>query len=124
MKVFVYGTLKRNYGNNRLLAGCDFEGEQIIPGYKLYYSYEYYGFPVAHPSENSFIKGEIYNIPDDIAAGIIRNLDFLESNGSMYNRTMINEDTFLYVGHPDNWAWKILTECPSENNIYSWERVL
>jgi gamma-glutamylcyclotransferase (GGCT)/AIG2-like uncharacterized protein YtfP len=125
MKVFVYGTLKKTYGNNRLLVDCKLVEESVLPGYKLYYSFGNHGFPVAFPCENSFVKGEVYEIPEDISVDVIRNLDFLESNGYMYNRTMIDDDTFLYVGHKDNWPKREdMTECPVKNNIYVWDRVL
>lgn len=118
MKVVVYGTLKKGYGNNRLLCNAKYIQEYVIPGYKLYDC----GFPVASPQEDSAVLGELWEIsPDDNQT--IQWLDRLEAEGRMYNRIEVEENTFMYVGNPPYWNnFKGLTECPSNNNHYYWER--
>lgn len=126
MKVFVYGTLKRGYGNNILLREARHHENYIVKGYKLYNS----GFPVAAPAEDSSVSGEIYDIGDpdtDIKAkAILNSLDRLESNGYMYDRVVVDEyygePLSMYVGCKDRWPFERMTECPSEDNIYTWSR--
>lgn len=119
MRVFVYGTLKRGYGNNRLLDKAKFAGEHILPGYKLYNA----GFPVARESIGDFCKGEIFEIADDDKS-TLRNLDYLEGEGRMYNRVSIDEENLsLYVGHPNFWHFVEMKQCPKDSNgNFYWER--
>lgn len=86
MKVFVYGTLKRNYGNNYILEGARFLGEaSTIAKCRLFNA----GFPVLRPRTerqgewNAPVSGEVWEI--DPAVHLAR-LDRLESEGRMYNR--------------------------------------
>lgn len=124
MKFLVYGTLKRGYGNNRLLqqGRANFLREQIVPGYKLYNA----GFPVAIPNENSSILCELWEISPEKCDETVKSLDRLEGEGRMYNRVEIERDTFLYVGHPNFWNTYRLEECPmngeKELPVYYWER--
>ncbi len=116
MKAFVYGTLKRGYGNNVLLSGAEYLGDYTLPGFKLLNA----GFPVAVPSEGDSILGELFKISEEKH---LPSLDRLESNGRMYNRTYIKEeDLSLYVGHPEFWSRNNLEECPNKNKIYEWNR--
>ena len=125
MKVFVYGTLKEGYGNNRRLQGHTKVGDFIVQGYKLYDC----GFPVAWPSENEFIQGELWDIGE--SQETLRSLDALEAEGYMYNRTDIvartpdgqEELAQMYVGHPKNWDLYHLAECPKNpDGAYVWSR--
>lgn len=130
MLVVVYGTLKRGYGNNRILqAGkAEFIKEVKIPGYKLYNC----GFPVAKAEEGAVSLGELWDIGDN--PDTLRALDRLESEGSMYNRVPIRtesgEEAQMYVGHPRAWDFsetKInrwgLDPCPTNaEGEYFWAR--
>lgn len=117
MKVFVYGTLKRGYGNNALLAKAKFIEKRVLPGFKLYNA----GFPVARESPGDSIVGEVFEISKD-DKNTLQWLDRLESNGRMYNRTEAG-DVQLYVGHPDYWDFRQLAICPKdEDHNYFWER--
>lgn|SRR5690348_4803270 len=118
MKVFVYGTLKQGYGNNRLLDKAKFVENAVIPGFKLYDS----GFPVAAPDEFSAVSGEIWDISGDHQERTLFNLDSLEGEGRMYNRQEVGEDTYMYVGHPRFWDFDKMKECPNKQNIYTWSR--
>lgn len=126
MKVFVYGTLKSGYGNNRLLSGCTLVGVGTVHGYKLYNS----GFPVASPSLEHAIFGEVWDIGENDA--IRESLDRLEGEGYMYDRVSVSvvmadksiEDADMYVGNRRFWRdWGDLHECPSNEGVYRWERV-
>lgn len=115
MKLFVYGTLKRGYGNNIFLRNAKYEGNLIVKGYKLYNA----GFPVAKPCADSSISGEVYTIDPDIH---LPPIDRLEGNGRMYHRTEVPEGVSLYVGG-EMWNERNLDECPKDqNNVYSWSR--
>jgi len=109
-KVFVYGTLKRGYGNNQLLSTAEFigSGQTAMPMLKLNA-----GFPVAMLPQAPWnylaapIKGEVYEV-DEVT---LARLDRLESEGSMYLRmqttirmtdgTVIEAD--MYRGRFEHW---------------------
>ena len=114
MKIFVYGTLMRNYHNNSLLAGCEYISEYIMPGYKLYDS----GFPAAAVSPGDSVKGELWEIPDD--GMVLARLDRLESEGYLYHRVVENDISF-YVGNPRTFGFENMRECPKNaDGIYVW----
>ena len=73
MKLFVYGTLKKNQYNHKLLKNSKFIEEYSIPGYTLYDTGLY---PVAIESEvkNHEIKGEVYEIDSNVW-GVIYNME-------------------------------------------------
>lgn len=115
MKFIVYGTLKRGYGNNRLLANATFVKEITVPGYRLLNA----GFPVAIPHEESSLLGELWEtLPDDKQT--VQWLDRLENEGRMYNRVEVEENIFMYVGHPSFWNKYQLNECPNRDGVYIW----
>lgn len=81
-KVFVYGTLKSGYGNNRLLQnkGATLLGEAVTDSaYTLLQG----GIPFAVRNGEKPILGELYEVTDP---NVMRNLDALEGNGSFYTR--------------------------------------
>ena len=122
MKVFVYGTLKSGYGNNRLLEGHTFVGSFVVNGFKLYN----YGFPAAKEDENSKVRGEIWDIGDD--QHTLRRLDGLESEGYMYHRKEVDvvdfeEKAFMYVGEDKVFHFDPSRECPiNDQGEYEWSR--
>lgn len=106
MKVFVYGTLKKGYGNNRLLADKPCIGEAITIGtFTMLNS----GFPVLLPSREGLpVKGEVYDITGD--AKCLDNLDMLEGEGTMYDRREIEVNlggehvtVSVYIGNAQYW---------------------
>lgn len=112
-KVFVYGTLKRAYHNNRYLKGSRFLGEALtVDNFDMLDV----GFPVLLPQRGDVaypVKGELYEIDDTT----LKNLDRLEGEGRMYQRqtrTVLSMDdpitgvhAYIYVGIPteDRWDW-------------------
>ena len=123
MIVFVYGTLKEGYGNNRRLTGCKKLGPAKVSDFKLYDC----GFPVAWPSKGEVITGELWDIEEK--KEVLMSLDSLEGEGSMYNRTDVcaldssgyEVPAQMYVGHPKNWDTSRLRICPkNEENAYIW----
>lgn len=118
MKVFVYGTLKDGYSNNRILqAGkAQLLKKTVIKGYKLFNA----GFPVATPSDGDAIEGEIWDIGDNEQT--LQSLDALEAEGRMYHRREIDEDVYMYVGDEKFWDnFERLGECPRNNDgVFVW----
>lgn len=79
--VFVYGTLKSDFWNNRLLTDETFCGsaETVYPSFKMFAS----GIPyVVKSNDGSKIVGELYSVSP---AGM-RRLDALEGHPRFYRR--------------------------------------
>ncbi len=81
LKIFVYGTLKKGYGNHGLLKTSKFIGNGYIKGWNIY---DLGFFPGIRKSQNKkrIVYGEVYEI-DDITR---MRVDSLEGEGSLYNR--------------------------------------
>lgn len=92
MRLFVYGTLKGDYGNNRLMVGGIKEKDAELKGFTL----EGAGIPVALKTGNPehCVKGEIWNVPSDIVLTLI---DSLESHPDGYRRTWIEDEGGLWI---------------------------
>ena len=82
--IFVYGTLKRGFGNNRLLSGSKFVGEARTEGkFALYES----GIPfVIEDEQVSQVSGEVYEVDEKT----LSRLDRLEGHPNWYCRKMVN----------------------------------
>jgi len=79
--MFVYGTLKRNYGNNRLLSGANYMGTAITKD-ATYEMRSWGGFPAVYDNGNTRITGEIYSVPNSM----IPRIDSLEGHPDWYCR--------------------------------------
>ena len=99
-KLAVYGTLKRGYGNNRLISDWKFIGTTRIKGFNMYQM----GFPMIFHGDRE-ITIEVFEIPDHPNA--LRNVDALEGyregdpNNNFYLREEIDTEfgkAFIYVG--------------------------
>jgi gamma-glutamylaminecyclotransferase len=96
-KVFVYGTLKKGYGNHRLLKDSTFLGNALtFEKFTLYDG----GFPYLGRYGASQIIGEVYEVDDDT----LSDLDRLEG-----------------VGHNfyDRWSTVAKLEAPNDDNPIS-----
>lgn len=80
MKLFVYGTLKRGFGNHFLLRGAKFLREDSFKG-QLYTS----GIPFAIPGDG-VVHGEVFDVP----AELVPRLDSLEGHPDGYTRTEVS----------------------------------
>lgn len=129
MKVFVYGTLKHGYGNSRLLAGCNLLSVAYLNNHKLLHA----GFPVLVQEEGSRVRGEVYEIPEAIQEQVITRLDWLENEGSMYDRITITvndgdvegqeHEVQTYLGNPKFWDdFKDMKPEPIVDGAYQWNR--
>jgi gamma-glutamylcyclotransferase (GGCT)/AIG2-like uncharacterized protein YtfP len=130
MRIAVYGTLKRGYGNNRILTegGAEFVSETTVQGVKLYNA----GFPVAkYASINDYSLVEVWDIgdvrSDDVAMRTLQRLDRLEGEGSMYIRERVATLGYgvvdMYIGAQGFWNFNVMEEVPRNNDgIYVWTR--
>ena len=100
-KVFVYGSLKKGFGNSVYLNNSKFIKEDRARGFKMV---SLGSFPGAIRSENQndMIYGELYEVDDKT----LRNLDALEGysqsySDNFYTREVINlisgEECFIYT---------------------------
>ena len=80
--VFVYGSLKSGFGNNRLLSDSRLIGEAITLD-EDYHMISLGGFPgVIYGTKR--IKGEVYQVNNEV----FESLDRLEGNGHFYKREL------------------------------------
>lgn len=101
MKVFVYGTLKRGYGNNRNLSSSTFISEgRTKDNYALYHC----GFPKAVPEDWAKgdeclpVMGEIWEVGGDD----LQRMDRLEGHPEWYVR---HERTIILPNGEEEQAW-------------------
>jgi len=82
--VFVYGTLKKGFGNHHLLSKSLYHGDySTAPSHKMV---SLGGFPgVVFGKGTAAIKGEVYEVADDV----LDRLDRLEGYPSFYDRKSI-----------------------------------
>lgn len=128
MKLFVYGTLKKAYGNNVLLSGAKFIGEAIT--YKPYVLFNC-GFPKAVPfsrDEEKFpmlpVIGEVF----EIDGYHLSRCDSLEGHPDWYVRKEVKvylphleqEDTVMIYEMPEWPSHGSL--CTIKDNNYVWHR--
>jgi gamma-glutamylaminecyclotransferase len=121
---FVYGTLKRGYGNNVILRSSKFLGEAVSRDrYMLLHS----GFPMAvRDSEGRPVKGELFEVSD---SRVVESLDALEGNGHFYTRHL---RSFIDAegAEVEAWIYEIprsemrysRTLCPVVDGNYEWSR--
>lgn len=89
MRIFVYGTLKKNYGNHRLMGDSTFIGKGVT--ISSFYMWDV-GFPYVFRSsvypEQPFapIEGEVYEVDEDT----LQDLDWLEGYPTHYNREWVD----------------------------------
>lgn len=128
MKLFVYGTLKQQYGNNVLLSGAKLLGEAVTQ--KPYVLFNC-GFPKAVPftkNEDSHpllpVHGEVYEINDYH----LSRCDSLEGHPDWYIRREIKatltasgeEETVMIYEMPEWQSHASL--CHKQENMYVWYR--
>lgn len=93
MKLFVYGTLKRGYGNNRALRHATFLGEARLDGYCIY---NLGAFPAIEPRNGCFVIGELYEVNEDIldVTDVIEGVDHRDPRSGMYRRELVTAEAF------------------------------
>lgn len=104
-RLFVYGTLKRGFGNHGFLDGCRFLGEaHTVKRFAMYGA----GVPSVVESPQLYpIQGEVYEV--DPAS--LRHVDALEGHPHWYVRKMV--DVVLESGGDPISAWIYTKDRPS-----------
>lgn len=103
-KVFVYGTLMKGHGNDRLLKDSNFIGKAKLDGYGLYCVTPYY--PGIIRKNKSAVRGEVY----EVDSATLKRLDSLECAGTLYSRKQelcTMEDGSLQQVYFYNWLGDI-----------------
>lgn len=90
-RVFVYGTLKRGFGNHRLLQASDYLGRGRLENHRMR---SYGAIPAIHTDPGWDVYGELYFVDDRTLA----RLDGLEGHPDFYVRVKVGvemiEDAF------------------------------
>lgn len=122
--VFVYGTLKKEHGNNRLLKGAEFLGETTLAGEYVLRSF---GAPtLVHKSEAlptdtlAPVRGEVWVITDE---EMLKSLDSLEAHPHGYYRSLCITEfgpAWVYY-YPEASYYAADEACPIVNGAYQWK---
>ena len=102
--VFVYGTLKRGFGNSRLLGGSAFLGVgHTSPSFAMYRVCPY--FPGVCQDEQNLgpVYGEVYRVNDQTMRALDRLEGCCASGGGMYHRVVT--DITVGKAHCDCWIY-------------------
>lgn len=107
-RVFVYGTLKRGYGNNSLLSKSEFIGADTLKGYKMMSKG---AFPAIFKTLDEYFRvyGEVYEVDDST----LEILDYLEGVPNHYRRvtaeTVSGRVVEVYVQDEPKERYKMVT---------------
>lgn len=96
--VVCYGSLKRGFGNHRLLENSELVNEEVFFTGKMA---SLGGFPCVTQHGNTNIKGEMYSVDDETLA----RLDRLEGHPTFYERKRLHTT--------GGEAWVYLIDQPS-----------
>ena len=94
MKIFVYGTLKRGHGANRLLGDSEMVAEDHIDGAHMV---SLGGFPGVFLSHREGTEGHVTGEVYEITPQILERLDHYESNVSFYQRRKVQTRSGMEV---------------------------
>ncbi len=104
MRLVVYGTLKKGYGNSGYLRNA----QLIDDNFKVndFLLRDYGWFPVVNPKVGAHFYGELYEVDDTTLTGC----DYLEGHPEFYTRIEIEQDDeqFWLYQMPE---WKV-DDCP------------
>ncbi len=92
-KVFVYGTLKSGYGNNRALIPEDLEPTpDTITGFTMYHLG---GFPaIVKDDSGRVVVGEVYDVDDNVLRSLNRLEGYRgEGERNFYDRISVTTDS-------------------------------
>lgn len=125
--VFVYGTLKRGHGNNRLLQSAKFIGEAVTCE-DTFLMYSNGGFPYVLKNGKFFVKGEVFEVTDKTTES---NLDFLEGVPNHYVHHPVSVrlkdepeclEAVMYVAsdRTADRARRLTPILPNDQNVLEW----
>lgn len=121
-KLFVYGTLKRNYGNHRCLQGSKYLMDLVVRD--NFYLIDLGPFPalIHDPNNRYSVYGELYEIDDKI----LKRCDILEGYSSFYDRSLRELEgvgsVWLYYLNPN--TYDLEKRYHGYDKLERWERTL
>ena len=88
IKVFVYGSLKRGFGNHGLLESSKYIGttETVFPNFRMHSLLGSFPAVTSCTNDGFAIMGELY----EVNLHTLNALDKLEGNGTMYTRRLVS----------------------------------
>ena len=105
--VCVYGSLKRNFSNHKLLEGSEMVGEMVTE--PVYAMYHLGGFPGIVRNGDGHIHCEVYSVDEHTFEG----LDMLEGYPRLYNRELIETKwgtAWIYFLADEPWTDVIIND--------------
>lgn len=123
MKVFVYGSLKRGFGNHGLLEWSDFIATTRTKS-KSFGMVSLTAFPAVYEGGNCSIEGELY----EVDSTTLFFLDMLEGNGEFYERQVVElesgDSAWMYCIVPGTISTDSSkhnkVRVRTENNVETW----
>ena len=102
VRLAVYGTLRKSFGNNYLLKNSEFLGERALTlPFKMV---DLGSFPGLTPDDKfNTIIVEVFNVSETL---LMSRIDALEGHPNFYTRISIdidNKPTYIYVLTQDRW---------------------
>lgn len=119
--LFVYGTLRKDFRNHKYLLGSEMVGCGFTAHDRFFMAVNKKGrYPVLLFDNRENMRAKVYGEVFKVKSEQFQNLDFLESNGTMYKRhlltTLIWDSSaqakipvraWIYVGKRDFWEPRI-----------------
>jgi gamma-glutamylcyclotransferase (GGCT)/AIG2-like uncharacterized protein YtfP len=110
--IFVYGTLKKGYGNHRLLRDCEFVEEFVVPGFKLFESGIPYMKRTGNPDDK--VLGEVYKVDNRS----LQYLDQLEGHPDWYRReVVVHESPDTVDNDLEGYVYLPEVHCPESPKV-------
>lgn len=122
--LFVYGTLKRAYGNHTLIEGARFIGEGVSHSDNFVMWGQ--GFPfISESNHGHAVRGEVFEIDDFM----LQQCDRLENHPDWYCRTkrsfligdVLRVEAWVYL-QPPNKGVRGMLRRPGEDGVLEWHR--
>lgn len=89
-RLFVYGSLRQGEQAHRALRDCKFLGKATLQGFDLFALTWFPGIK-ANPKNHEGVVGEVYELPEDKKADLIKHLDYYEG----YFPTNVDKSLFV-----------------------------
>ena len=113
--VFVYGSLKKGFGNHRLLEDADFLQNDTIQNHTMY---SLGAFPAIVPDDNADVpvKGELYSVTNDELLRLNRLEGYSGDNNphNLYERKEIVTDNghvaYVYYMNTPERDWPVVQD--------------
>jgi len=105
--VFVYGSLKKGFGNHSVLGSSRLVSESVTVD-AAYDMGSFRAYPACVKNGENVIHGEVYAVNRNT----MRNLDRLESNGVFYNREQVDVRLLNENKTVKAWVYFLIDNAP------------